>query len=85
MIAERHERFLIAAPSAGAMLAGASAAVVGIIIVVSLELAPEALTGLPSIVIALVAFLLITFLKVDVAAVAVGALATGILYAAVRS
>jgi chromate transporter len=67
-----------------AFLAGASAAVVGIIIVVSLDLAPEALAGLPSIVIALVAFLLITLLKVDVAVVAVWALATGILYAAAR-
>lgn len=57
---------------------------VGIIIVVSLDLAPEAIAGLPSIVIALVAFLLITLLKVDVAVVAVGALATGILYAAAR-
>jgi len=58
--------------------------VVGIIIVVSLDLAPEAIAGLPSIVIALVAFLLITLLKVDVAVVAVGALATGIPYAAAR-
>ena len=67
-----------------AFLAGASAAVVGIILVVSLDLAPEALAGLPSIAVALVAFLLITLLKVDVAAVAVGALATGIFYAAAR-
>ncbi|HEY2973576.1 MAG TPA: chromate efflux transporter [Pyrinomonadaceae bacterium] len=67
-----------------AFLAGASAAVVGIIIVVSLHLAPEAIVGLPTIVIALLAFLLITLLKVDVAVVAVGALATGILYAAAR-
>lgn len=65
-------------------LAGASAAVVGIIIVVSLELAPEAISGLSTVVMALVAFLLITLLKVDVAVVAVGALATGILYAAAR-
>jgi len=67
-----------------AFLAGASAAVVGIIIVVSLHLAPEAIVGLPTIVIALLAFLLITLLKVDVAVIAVGALATGILYAAAR-
>jgi chromate transporter len=67
-----------------AFLAGASAAVVGIIIVVSLHLAPEAIVGLPTIVIALLAFLLITLLKVDVAVVAVGALATGILYAVAR-
>jgi chromate transporter len=68
-----------------AFLAGASAAVVGIIIVVSLSLAPEAVTGIPSIVIVVAAFLLITILKIDVAAVAVGALAGGILYALVRS
>ena len=65
-------------------LAGASAAVVGIIIVVSLDLAPEAVAGVTGIFVALVAFLLITFLKVDVAVVAVGSLATGILYATVR-
>ena len=67
-----------------AFLAGASAAVVGIIIVVSLNLAPEALAGLPGIIIALAAFLLILVLKVDVAVVAVGALATGITYAVAR-
>ena len=65
-------------------LAGASAAVVGIIIVVSLDLAPEAVAGVTGIFVALVAFLLITFLKVDVAVVAVGSLATGILYATAR-
>jgi chromate transporter len=68
-----------------AFLAGASAAVVGIIIVVSLELAPEAVTGLPGTVIVVTAFLLITMWKIDVAAVAVGALACGILYALARS
>jgi chromate transporter len=67
-----------------AFLAGASAAVVGIIIVVSLNLAPEALAGLPGVIIALAAFLLIIVLKVDVAVVAVGALATGITYAVAR-
>jgi chromate transporter len=66
-------------------LAGVSAAVVGIILVVSLELAPEALAGVPSIVIAAVAFLIIIFLKVDVAFVAVGAMAAGIGYAAIRA
>lgn len=66
-------------------LAGVSAAVVGIILVVSLELAPEALAGVPSIVIAAVAFLIIIFLKVDVTFVAVGAMAAGIGYAAIRA
>ena len=65
-------------------LAGASAAVVGIIIVVSLNLAPEALAGLPSILIALMAFLLIVLLKVDVALVAGCALAIGVFYAVAR-
>src|SRR5713101_8196836 len=67
-----------------AFLAGASAAVVGVIIVVSLDLIPTALVGLPTIAIALIAFLVIVLLKIDVAKVAVGAMAAGILYALVR-
>ena len=50
-----------------AFLAGASAAVVGVIVVVSIDLIPEALVGLPSIAIALAAFVLIVLLKIDVA------------------
>ena len=65
-----------------AFLAGVSAAVVGIILVVSLELIPGALVGLPSAVIAVLAFVAITFLKVDVARVAISAIVTGIGYAA---
>jgi chromate transporter len=65
-----------------AFLAGVSAAVVGIILVVSLELIPGALVGLPSAVIAVFAFVAITFLKVDVARVAISAIVTGIGYAA---
>jgi hypothetical protein len=49
-----------------------------------LDLAPEAVAGLPGIAIAAAAFLLITMLKIDVAAVAVGALAGRILYALTR-
>jgi len=64
-----------------AFLAGVSAAVVGVILVVSLELIPGALVGLPSILIAVLAFAAITFLKVDVARVAVGAILAGIGYA----
>src|SRR5204862_5313060 len=60
-----------------AFLAGVSAAVVGIIAVVSLELIPEGIVGWPSIVIALIAFLLIVLLKRDVALVAVGAMIGG--------
>lgn len=68
-----------------AFLAGASAAVVGVIFVVSLDLAPEALVGVVSVLIALASFLLIIFLKRDVALVAVGAMAGGLIYAAARS
>src|SRR5215211_5687402 len=64
-----------------AFLAGVSAAVVGVILVVSLELVPGALVGLPSIAIAVLAFVAITFLKADVARVAIGAIVTGIIYA----
>ena len=67
-----------------AFLAGASAAVVGVIIVVSLELLPAALLDLPTIVIALIAFLVITIVKVDVAKVALGAMTGGVLYAVAK-
>ena len=62
-------------------LAGVSAGVVGIIVSVSLELAPVALMGKGSVVIALVAFLAIVLLKVDVALVAVAGMIGGIGYA----
>jgi chromate transporter len=68
-----------------AFLAGVSAAVVGVIAVVSLELVPQALVGSVSIAIALIAFLLIVWLKRDVALVALGAICSGILYALARS
>src|SRR5881394_1518873 len=68
-----------------AFLAGVSAAVVGVIAVVSLELIPQALVGWPAIVISIVSFLLIVWLKCDVALVAVGGMAGGILYAIVRA
>ncbi|MGH9970284.1 MAG: chromate efflux transporter [Pyrinomonadaceae bacterium] len=68
-----------------AFLAGASAAVVGVIIVVSLDLIPAALVDIPTIVMVLIAFLVIIVLKVDVAKVALGAMAGGILYAAGRA
>jgi chromate transporter len=66
-------------------LSGVSAAVVGVILVVSLDLAPEALASLPMILIAVVAFLIIVLLKADVAYVAVGAMVAGIVYAAARA
>jgi chromate transporter len=63
-------------------LAGVSAAVVGVILVVSLELIPGALVDWSSFVIVVLAFATITFLKVDVARVAIGAMLAGIGYAA---
>jgi chromate transporter len=68
-----------------AFLAGASAAVVGVIVVVTLDLIPSALTDLPTIAIALAAYFVIVVLKVDVAKVALGAMASGILYAGARA
>ena len=68
-----------------AFLAGVSAAVVGVIAVVSLDLISEALAGWSSIAIAAIAFLLIVLLKRDVALVAVGAIAGGVIYSLVRA
>jgi chromate transporter len=68
-----------------AFLAGVSAAVVGVIIVVSIDLIPTALVGWVSIAIATVAFLVIVVLKIDVAFVALGAMAAGIVYVVVRA
>jgi len=67
-----------------AFLAGVSAAVVGVIAVVSLALIPEAIVGYASIVVFLAAFLAIVLLKRDVALVAICAMAGGILFAIVR-
>jgi chromate transporter len=68
-----------------AFLAGVSAAVVGVIAVVSLDLIPPALVDWPAIGIAIIAFVLIALLKRDVAPVAIGAMLGGIIYAAVRA
>jgi chromate transporter len=68
-----------------AFLAGVSAAVVGVIAVVSLDLIPGALTDWITVAISVAAFLLIAFLKRDVALVAVGAMVGGIIYACVRA
>ncbi|HEX5702574.1 MAG TPA: chromate efflux transporter [Pyrinomonadaceae bacterium] len=67
-----------------AFLAGASAAVVGVIVVVTLDLIPSALVDLPTIAIALTALVVIVIFKVDVAKVALGAMAGGIIHATVR-
>src|SRR6266545_420564 len=68
-----------------AFLAGVSAAVVGVILVVSLELIPGALVDPISIVIMVIVFVIITFLKVDVARVAIGTMIAGIGYAALHT
>ncbi|MDX6445413.1 MAG: chromate transporter [Blastocatellia bacterium] len=68
-----------------AFLAGVSAGVVGVIIVVSLELIPSAIVGLPSVAIVTVAFLAIVLFKIDVAFVALSAMAVGIIYVVVRA
>jgi chromate transporter len=68
-----------------AFLAGVSAAVVGVIAVVSLDLVPEALVDWPAVGIAIAAFLLIAFLKRDVALVAIGAMLGGIIYSSIRA
>jgi len=68
-----------------AFLAGVSAAVVGVIAVVSLDLIPGALVDWMAVAISVIAFLLIAFLKRDVALVAVAAMIGGIIYATVRA
>jgi chromate transporter len=68
-----------------AFLAGVSAAVVGVIAVVSLDLIPPALVDRPAIGIAVAAFFSIVLLKTDVALVAVGAMLGGIIYSAVHA
>jgi len=68
-----------------AFLAGVSAAVVGVIAVVSLDLIPGALIDWITVAISVAAFLLIAFLKRDVALVAVGAMIGGIIYASWRA
>ena len=68
-----------------AFLSGVSAAVVGVILVVSIDLAREAIVGIPSAVITAIAFVSIVVFKVDVSKLAVGAIVCGILYAGIRA
>jgi len=68
-----------------AFLAGVSAAVVGVIAVVSLDLIPGALVDWVTVGISVIAFLLIALVKRDVASVAIGAMAGGIIYAGIRA
>ena len=66
-----------------AFLSGVSAAVVGVITVVSLDLIPEAVVGWPTLLIAAAAFLAIVWWKLDVALVAIGGILGGVIYALV--
>jgi chromate transporter len=68
-----------------AFLAGVSAAVVGVIAVVSLDLLPEALVDLPTVGIAVVYFILIAIVRCDVALVAIGAMLGGVIYSSIRT
>jgi chromate transporter len=68
-----------------AFLSGASAAVVGVIMVVSLMLIPEAFTTWASIGLGLVTFFLIMVIDTNVAWVAIGAMIVGALYAALKA
>ena len=68
-----------------AFLSGVSAAVVGVILVVSIDLAREAIIGTISIALAAIAFVSIVSFKVDVAKVAAAAMVGGVLYAGIRA
>jgi chromate transporter len=68
-----------------AFLAGVSAAVVGVIAVVSLDLIPGALVDWPTVGIAVISFVLIALLKRDVALVAIGAILGGIIYSSIHA
>jgi chromate transporter len=62
-------------------LEGTSAALVGVLVVVTIQVAPEVLLRSPAVVIAIAAMLMIVLWKVDVAIVAGGAIIVGLVYA----
>lgn len=66
-----------------AFLAGVSAAVVGVIAVVSVELIPDAIAGWPTLLLAVAAFVSIVWFKRDVAMVAICGIVGGVIYAVV--
>jgi len=66
-----------------AFLAGVSAAVVGVIAVVSVELIPDAIAGWPTLLLAVAAFVSIVWFKRDVALVAICGIVGGVVYAVV--
>jgi chromate transporter len=62
-------------------LAGVSAAVVAVILLVTVDLAPAALTNAPAVLIALLSFAAIVVAKRDVALVSLVAMICGVIYA----
>lgn len=64
-----------------AFLAGGSAAVVGVILVVSLRLAPDAIVDATACIIAAVSFLAVVWRRIDIAHVAIASMIAGIAYA----
>jgi len=72
-------------PAVRRFLAGVSAGVVAVILLVSADLAPAALPDPPAVAIAAGAFALIVFAKRDVALVSLAAMAAGIARALVRA
>ena len=85
MVGARYVELLRGNRHIQAFLTGGSAAVVGIILVVSLKLVPDAVAGgAPSYVIVALSFLAITWRKVDVSMIAIAAMLAGIIYATVH-
>jgi chromate transporter len=72
-------------PAVREAISGISAAVVAVILTVTMSLAPAAITGVPSVAIAAASFAAVTFLKRDVALVAAVAMAAGLAFAVVRA
>jgi hypothetical protein len=56
-----------------------------VILVVSIDLAREAIVGVPSVVMTVIAFVSIVAFKVDVAKIAGGAIVCGIVYAGIKA
>src|SRR4030095_4092848 len=85
LLGARHVEQVRNNPPVQAFLSGVSAAVVGVILVVSIDLPREATCAIQSSRIEdTVVFLLVAF-KVDVAKLAAGAIVCGILYAGIRA
>jgi chromate transporter len=72
-------------PAVRQAISGISASVVAVILTVTMALAPAAITGPPSVAVAVASFAAVTFLKRDVALVAAVAIAAGLANALVRA